>query len=85
MHATQSNCGKPGRSLESEVYTRAEAARIVKVSEPTINAAIRDGRLKAFDIGTRRGRSYWRITRPALLDWLSGQNESDPGSKETRT
>lgn len=40
-------------SNESELITRTEAARLLDISLPTLNAYSKDGRIKSYRIGSR--------------------------------
>lgn len=47
-------------------HTIKEAAPIVGVSEPTLRAMVRSGRLHAYKVGTGGPKSQWRITTAEL-------------------
>lgn len=51
-----------------DLLTIPEAAAALRVSETTVRRLIRSGELRAAKIG--RGRGTYRLTKPALVEWL---------------
>jgi excisionase family DNA binding protein len=53
------------------VLTLTEASRFIRVSEKTLGAMARDGRIPAQKVGRE-----WRFFQPALEEWLKGKPET---------
>jgi excisionase family DNA binding protein len=54
-----------------KVYTVEEVAEILRVNPMTVYRMARDGRIKAFKVGTT-----WRITQEALDAFMRGAGEA---------
>ena len=54
-------------------YTIKGAAPIVGVTEPTLRAMVRSGRLRAYKVGTGGPKSQWRITSTELERFMGGE------------
>ena len=75
-----------------KLYTIAQTARRMKMSEHTIYNYCMSGRLNAFDYGTPK-RSLWRISDKAIQAFLNGteakaraeQSRAMVGKKQPRT
>jgi excisionase family DNA binding protein len=56
------------REAAPEVLTLPEAAALLRVGEPELEAALARGEVPARRIGEQ-----WRLSRAALLQWLGGE------------
>lgn len=56
-----------GTIMEIKLYTLKEIAEILKVTERTLLAYIKEGRLKAYKIGGK-----WMVTHENLLNLVKG-------------
>jgi excisionase family DNA binding protein len=56
------------------VMNLAEVSEFTRVSENTLRAEIRAGRLAAIPIGGGTMRKHYRITGEAVMKWLGIQN-----------
>jgi len=59
-------------SMEQEVLTLDEVAKLFRISRRTAEKLVRSGQIRAFKIGR-----VWRIPRQALEDFLSGKGVGD--------
>jgi len=67
-----------------EMLTLPEAARIARTCTNTLKAAVLAGRLTAVDVGTGRGRRYWRISRKELERFLGvGPSSGERGGERS--
>jgi len=67
--------------MEDKYYTTQELAKMLKVTSNTVNTLIRQGKIKAVDVGTGTGkRAHWRIYEGQYLKFLADSYEKS--SKE---
>jgi excisionase family DNA binding protein len=63
------------------VMTVSEAAKVLRVRRVVLEEMIRDGRVKAFSVGPKRGT---RITMKALEDFIEKNTVMPKAKKEPR-
>jgi excisionase family DNA binding protein len=63
------------------VMTVSEAAKILRIRRVVLEEMIRDGRVKAFSVGSKRGT---RITMKALEDFIEANTVMPKAKKKPR-
>jgi len=58
--------------MKDKYYTPTELAEMLKVTPSTVNKLIRQGKIKAVNVGTGTGkRAHWRIFEGQYLNFLA--------------
>jgi excisionase family DNA binding protein len=66
--------------MEEKYYTIHELADLLKVNQRTIVTLIKDGRLMALNVGTKK-RAHWRIYEGHYLAFLADSYEKHTGEQ----